>query len=83
MKKHAIIYLLAAMVALLSSCETDIDYPTEYGQNLQLELNSVVQSGARIKLFVSLATSNAMAQYPMVEKYSSFWEYVYDWGAVV
>ena len=71
------------MVALLSSCETDIDYPTEYGQNLQLELNSVVQSGARIKLFVSLATSNAMAQYPMVEKYSSFWEYVYDWGAVV
>ncbi len=71
------------MVMLFTSCETDIDYPNENGQDLQLELNSVVQSGARIKLFVSLATSNAMAQYPMVEKYSSFWEYVYDWGAVV
>ena len=70
------------MVMLFTSCETDIDYPNENGQDLQLEINTVVQSGARIKLFVSLASSNALAQYPVAEKYSSFWEYVYDWGEI-
>ncbi len=39
------------MVMLFTSCETDIDYPNENGQDLQLEINTVVQSGARIKLF--------------------------------
>ena len=43
----------------------------------------MVQSGARIKLFVSLASSNALAQYPVAEQYPTFWDYVYDWGAVV
>ena len=71
------------MVMLFTSCETDIDYPNENGQDLQLEINTVVQSGARIKLFVSLASSNALAQYPVAEQYPTFWDYVYDWGAVV